>query len=305
VILQPDNKNGIGLDVRIIIYAMSVAVVTDSVACLPFELAEKWNIKVVPMEITHNGRSYRDGIDLTPDHFYELLASSSRLPTTSAPSPAEYLRIFKELVSENKEVLVICPFHKLTHVYESATVAAGMLKEEIPGSRVEVIDSGTAAGAQGFVVLDAARAAQEGSSLAEVLNVARETMKKVHVIVFFDTLYYIAKSGRVPYLVSWAGSLLQMKPLVEVKPLGGGVVPAGAVRTRQRAIERLLQIIQERLSKTFARIVVQHTGCIEDAEIFMQRIKDVISCSEIYIQDFTPVMGLHTGPGLLGISYCS
>ncbi len=283
---------------------MNVAIVTDSVACLPVELAEKWNIRVIPLEITYNGISYRDGVDMTPDRFYELLANSSILPTTSAPSPYEYLKIFKELVSDNNEVLVISPFRKLTHVYESATIAARMLKEEIPESCVEVIDSGTAASAQGFVVLDAAKAARESNSLEKAVNAARDTMKKVHVVVFFDTLYYIARSGRVPYLISWAGSLLQMKPIVEVKPLGGGVVPVGAVRTRQRAKERLLQIIQERLSKTFARIVVQHTGCRNEAEMLMERIKDLIKCSEVYIQDFTPVMGLHTGPGLLGISYC-
>ena len=282
---------------------MSVSIVTDSVACLPDDTVSKYDISVVPMEIVYNGRVYKDGVDMSPREFYEVLNKASVLPTTTAPSPRAYLDTYEKLLHEGNEILVICPSSKLTHVFASARLAADMFKERAPGAAIEVLDSGTAAGAQGFVVTDAAGAAEDGENLAGVTRVANEVMKAVHVVVFFDTIEYLARSGRLPYILAWANSLLKIKPIVELLPLGKGVVPVDRVRTRERALKRVMEILEQRAQGLRVRVVVQHTNALTEAQALASLVKSRLDCDEVGIQDFTPVMGVHTGPGLVGISY--
>jgi DegV family protein with EDD domain len=282
---------------------MSVSIVTDSVACLPDDVAGKYGISVVPMEIIYDGKVYQDGIDMSPREFYELLSKASVLPTTTAPSPSAYMNTYERLLGKGREILVICPSSKLTHVFASARLAADMFKERNPGVRIEVLDSGTAAGAQGFVVTDVAKAAMAGENLAGVTRLANEAMKDVHVVVFFDTIEYLARSGRVPYILAWANSLLKIKPIVELLPLGKGVAPIGRVRTREKGLKRVMEILEKRADGVKVRVAVQHTNALTEAVELSMLVKSRIDCDEVGIQDFTPVMGVHTGPGLLGVSY--
>ena len=211
---------------------MSVAIITDTVACLPADVAGRLDIRVIPLQVIHKGVTYLDGVDMTADRFFEILATSEELPTTSAPVPEAYVALYEELIESGKEILVICPSYRLTHVFESANIAAGLVREKRPGAVISVIDSGTAAGAQGFVACEAARAAQAGASMAEVIAVASNIMQRAIVIVFLDTLNYLVKGGRVPYIFGWANALLNIKPIIELKPLNQGVVPLARVRTR-------------------------------------------------------------------------
>lgn len=244
---------------------MPVSIVTDSVACLPDDIVRKYGISVVPMEIIYNGRIHKDGVDMSPREFYNLLNKASVLPTTSAPSPKAYMDTYEKLLRDGREILVICPSSKLTHVFASARLAADMLKERSPWAAIEVLDSGTAAGAQGFVARDAAIAAAGGEKLAGVTRLAKEAMKAVHVVVFFDTVEYLARSGRVPYILAWANSLLKIKPIVELLPLGKGVVPLGRVRTREKALRRIMEILEQRAQGVKVRVAVQHTNALIEA----------------------------------------
>lgn len=283
---------------------MPVSVVTDTVACLPGEIVDKYRVTVVPLEIIYKGRVYKDGIDMTPSEFYEILKTASALPTTSAPAPQTYLDVYEKLVAQGNEVLIICPSTKLTRCYESAVLAMKMLHEKIPGAPVEVLDSGTAAGAQGFVVMDAAdEALRNSKNLADVSRIAKMTMQRVHVLVFLDTIEYLAKGGRVPYILAWFNSLLKIKPVVELMPLGKGVIPVSRARTRQKALQRVIDILKERTRGRKARIMVQHTNAIEEAESLAEEVKSLFNGTDILIQDFTPVMGVHTGPGLVGVAF--
>lgn len=283
---------------------MPVKVVTDTVACLPEDIADRYGVSIVPMEIAYRGNVYRDGVDMEPSKFYEILKASSVLPTTSAPPPQAYLDVFEKLVNEGNEILTICPSIKLTHCYESATLAVKMLQEKIPGAPVEVLDSGTAAGAQGFVVMDAAaEALRADKSLAEVIKAANKTMQHVHVVVFLDTIEYLARGGRVPYILAWFNSLLQIKPIIELLPMGKGVQPLSRARTRTKALQRLVEILKARPGIMNARVIVQHTNALAEAQALAQAIKPILKNGDIMIRDFTPVMGVHTGPGLVGVSY--
>lgn len=283
----------------------SVAIVTDSAACLPKELVEQYGIEVVPMEFIHEGQTYRDGIDITPARLYELLPESKRLPTTSAPSPDTYFETFKKVAQKTRNILVITPATRFTHAFDSAKAAAKMSRDKIPTVTVEVLDCGTAAGAQGFVVLAAARAALHDKEPSSSLQAARNLMPQVRLIAFMDTLDYLAKGGRVPRAVAWANSLLKIKPIFELLPSGRGATPLGRVRIRPNAIDRLIGILRERSQNNPVHAIIMHTNVPREAEELKQRIASQFECVEIYVTDFTPVMGLHTGPGLLGIAFYS
>jgi DegV family protein with EDD domain len=280
-----------------------VAIVTDSSACLPEELISKYGIEIVPMEFIYESKVYRDGIDITPADFYELIRRAERLPTTSAPSPGTYFELFKKVAERTKNILVVTPSAKLSHTFESAKVGAAMGQGKLNDIAIEVLDSGTAAGSQGFVALAAARTAALGESLAQVFASARSLMPKVSLIAFIDTLHYLAKGGRVPQVAAWASSLLNIKPIFELLPSSRGVSSLERVRTRPRAIKRLVELLKERTGRKPAHCIVMHTNVLDEAEGLKERMASELDCAEMYIEDFTPVMGVHTGPGLLGVAF--
>jgi DegV family protein with EDD domain len=285
------------------IYRENVVVVTDSTVCLPPGLLEQYNIEIVPMEFIHRGKVYRDGVDMSPAEFYKLLATSDKLPTTSAPSPGTYFEVFKKVAHKAKAILVITLSKKFSHAYDSAKSAAEISKEKLKNTTIEVLDCGTAAAAQGFVVLAAAKSAALGNNLADVVESARKLMPMVHLVAFIDTLHYLAKGGRVPHVAAWASALLKIKPVIELLPLSGGAVPLDKVRTRVKATERLVELLRERTDRKPMHAIVLHTNDLLDAKDLEKRIVAEFNCHEIYVRDFSPVMGVHTGPGLLGIAF--
>ncbi len=282
---------------------IDVAIVTDSTICLPPELVARYGIEIVPMEVIHQGKVYRDGVDMSPAEFYRLLSRSDKLPTTSAPSVGTYFEVFKKVAQKARAILVIAPSAKFSHAFDSAKAAAEMSKEKLQNVAIEVLDCGTAAGAQGFVVLEAARAASLGESLSRVLEKACKIMPKVRLVAFIDTLQYLAKGGRVPQVAAWASALLKIKPLFELMPLSGGATPLDRVRTRVRAIKRLMEIVRKRTDRKPMHAIVLHTNALSEAENLKERIASEFNCVEVYVRDFTPVMGVHIGPGLLGIAF--
>jgi DegV family protein with EDD domain len=284
---------------------MPVSIITDSVACLPGSLVEKLGITVIPLEIIHRGKVYRDGVDMSPSEFYKLLEESDVLPTTTAPTPLMYSDVFEKKLALGKEVLVICPSTRLTHVFTSASLAADMVREKSPDAPIRIIDSGTAAGAEGLVVLDAAAfASSAGVSLMDVENRVQKVMREVHLLAYIDTIDYLAKSGRVPYILAWANSLLKIKPVIELLPSGKGVVPLGRSASSKHAVNKMIEIIKKRTNGLSLRVIVHHTNAPADAELMAESIVNKLDCDKLYIQDFTPVMGVHTGPGLVGVAYC-
>ena len=280
-----------------------VAVVTDSVACLPRELVEQYSLRIVPIELTINGSVYRDEVDITPAELYSQLPELKSLPTTSAPSPGAYLETFEALAEETNTILCITISAKLTTVINSARLAIEQAKEVYPQLTIDLLDSRTAAGAQGFVALAAARAAKEGKDLPQVTEAARNVMPRVHVLGILDTLYYLAKGGRIPKAAFWAASFFNIKPVFQVLPLSGEASLATRARSKPKAIECLLKIMRQRSGTDRLHVIVMHTNALEEAEGLKERISSEFNCVEIYIKDYTPVMGIHTGPGLLGTAF--
>ncbi|MBI2847189.1 MAG: DegV family protein [Chloroflexi bacterium] len=281
-----------------------IAIVTDSTACIPKELVDELGIWVVPINIEYQGVIYRDGIDLLPGDFYKLLEKVEKAPHTSPASPGAYLEVYKEASKNAEAILCITLLSRLSAMYDAARLATEMAQGLLPDTEIRVLDSRTATMAQGFVVLAAARAAAQGKSLEEVTQAAEELKPKVQVLAFLDTLNYLAKSGRIPKAGAWAASLLHMKPVISLA--NGEISLVTAVRSRQSGMNRLMELIEERTErKGPLHIAVIHAGAPQEAERLKERIKSQFQCSELLVTEFTPVMGVYTGPGLLGLAFYS
>src|SRR3972149_3166611 len=212
----------------------NVAIVTDSVADLPPQIAEELGITVVPLVVRFGTDLYRDGLDLSPDQFYERLRTSKALPATSVPPPAAFADAYDRLAERTNEIVVISLTAKLSATYQVALQAVGLMKQQC---HVEVLDSQWAVMAQGFITIAAARAAQAGASLHKVLDVARHTMRRVDMRAAFDSLEYLERGGRIGKAQAFLGSLLKVNPIIGLKD--GEVHPYARERSRAKAIDHL------------------------------------------------------------------
>jgi len=271
---------------------VNVKIVTDSVADLPEDILKKLDITTIPLLLRFGEEEFRDGIDITPDEFYEKLKNSSIFPTTAVPSPAVYSEVYDRLAEETDSIVFVTLSAKLSGTYEVARQAVNLMKKKC---RVEVIDSQWATMAEGFIVMKAAAAAQEGASLEEVREVVRDNISRVDFLCTFDTLEYLKRGGRIGAARAFLGSMLKINPLITLRD--GVVMPAGKTRSRAKAIERIFDF-----AKSYSRIeeiAVENTACAEEAEALVERLKDIVPGKEIYTSRMTPVIGAHTGPGLL------
>ena len=271
---------------------MTVKIITDSVADLPPKVAQELGITIVPLNVRFGTEVYRDGIDLTAEQFYEKLKYSGVMPVTSVPSPGAFAEAYDKLAEEADEILAIILTAKLSGTYEVALQSIGLMKKK---RRVEVIDSKLAVMAQGFVVMKAARAAQAGANLDEVVGVARKAIPRADLLATFDTLEYLRRGGRIGRAQAFLGSMLKVNPLITLKD--GIVEPAGRTRSRAQATERLYSF-----ATSYAyveEIAVEDTACPDEAEALVERLSGKFPRERIYRSKMTPVIGTHTGPGLL------
>jgi DegV family protein with EDD domain len=280
-----------------------IAVITDSVACLPREMAEQNDILIVPAgNIYHEGKSYRDWIDLTYAEAYNILETAPDEFFTGPTTPGEFLDIFRELAGRYPSIIYISLSSKFSTVPNAARVAAGMAKQEMPELKIEVFDSATATGAQGFIALAAARAVKAGKSLEEVLKVASEVRKRVDLFYVLDTVAHVHRTGRVPRSLAVLGSKLRVKPLVTVR--NGAALILGLVRNRERAIDSLLRVARKEIKDRPVHIAILHARAASEAEILKQRISEQLNCVELWVGEFSPLMVYATGKGIIGVAFC-
>lgn len=280
-----------------------VAIVTDSTCCLPPELVEKYSVSVVPISILHEGRSYRDGVDILPSEVYQIMRRKDNLPTTSTPSTGDFLSIYCQLSQKAEGILCVTLTGLQSKTFEAALLAKERAKEIIPDTPIEVIDSRAVAGALGFVVLEAARTAGDGAGLGDVADTARTMIPRVTHLAMVDTLYYLARTGRIGRAAAWAGSVLDMKPLVEHSTAVGETTPLARPRTRAKAVRRLLEVMAERVGSSTVHVIAHHADELEAGEQLKAEIGERFNCAELYLTEFTPAMGVHAGPGMLGASF--
>ena len=273
----------------------NVAIVTDSVADLPPQVAEELGITVVPLVVRFDIDLYRDGLDISPDQFYARLRTSKVLPATSVPPPAAFADAYDKLAGKTNEIVVISLTSKLSATYQVALQAIGLMKKRC---RVEVLDSQWAVMAQGFITIAAAKAAQAGASLAEVLDVARHTMHRVDMHAAFDTLEYLERGGRIGKAQAFLGSLLKVNPIIGLKD--GEVYPCARERSRAKAIDHLYNF-----AASFGNVeglAVEYATDLAEANKLVQRLHSKYPQVPIYLSRTSPVIGTHTGPSLIVVS---
>lgn len=271
---------------------MPVKVVTDSVADLPPQVVQELGITVVPLHVRFGEEVYRDGIDLTTEQFYHKLAHSKILPVTSVPSPGSFAEAYDKLAEETDEILAIILTSKLSGTYEVALQSVGLMKRKC---RVEVVDSQWAVMAEGFIVMEAAQAAQDGASLDEILDLTQRNIKRVGILAAFDTLEYLKRGGRIGKAGALMGSILNINPIISLRD--GVVEPAGRTRSRAKAVERLYNF-----ATSFANIdaiAVEDGAYPEDGDMLVERLRSKFPTKPVYRSKTTPVISTHTGPGVL------
>jgi len=281
--------------------ANKVAIVTDSLACLTRELVEEYEIGVVPLNVHFEGKVYKDWVDITPSQSYELFLKNPDSWGSSAPSPADFLKVYREASQQTRDVLCVTISAKLSATYDIAQVAKERAGAELPGIAIEVLDSQTTTAAEGFVALAAARAAAEGKNLAEVAKAAEEMRDKVRFFAFLDTVRHVYRSGRIPKIASQAGSILHIKPILTSS--SGLVHFAGVARNKKSGVERLLKIMRNKVGLRPVHVAVMHAYALDEGERLKERISSEFHCAELWLTEFSPVMGYACGTGTLGIAF--
>ena len=280
-----------------------VTIVTDSTCCLPIELVKKYDIGLVPLYIVYQGKSYRDGVDISPGEVYKIMRKKKDLPTTSTPPVGDFLDAYRKASQKADSILCITLTGLQSKVFEAAIIARDQARDILPKTTIEVLDSRAVAGALGFVALEAGRAAERGADLTQVGNIARNTMAKVCLLAMVDTLYYLARTGRIARAAAWAGSLLDLKPVLEHIPAIGETMPVARPRTKVKALELMSKLMAEKVGQSAVHAIVHHADELEEGKKLKAEIGARFKCAELYLTEFTPAMGIHAGTGVLAISF--
>ena len=281
--------------------ANKVAVVTDSIACLDSNKAIQNGISVVPAVFSSQGKVYRDWVDLTPTEAYEIFLKDPDSFNTSPPSVSDYLSVFQKLAQEGKDIFCVTITSRLSAMYDVARTAAGQVMEEFPSVSIEVFDSETTTAAEGFVALEAARSAGQNKTLDEVAHAARGIKNKVNFFILLDTIRHVYRSGRIPKIASTIGSKINVKPILT---MSSGVMKfAGVARNKERGLERLLELFENKVAENPVHVAVMHAYAPDDARRLEGMISTRFNCVELWTTEFSPVMGYVCGTGTVGFAF--
>ena len=274
---------------------MTVKIVTDSTSDLTPGIANALGITVVPAYVHFGTDAYRDGIDLTADDFYRKLAQSKTFPITSAPAPGTFAEVYDRLAEQTDEILAIVISSKYSAMYEAAVQGKELRKSK---ARLEVIDSLWAFGGLGLIAISAAKAAQAGASLDEVIDVARSSMRRVDLRIAFDTLEYLKRGGRIGTAQAFLGSVLRVHPILTIKD--GYTEAVTRERTRTRAIEHLYNFVMG--FSDIEEMAIEDATTPDEAEMLAERLSTKFPRERIYRTKVSPVVGAHVGPHVLAVS---
>ena len=275
-----------------------IAVITDTDSSLPPEIAERYGIQLVPITIHFDDKSYTSGLDIDDRLLFKLVDQYNKLPTTSAPSPSAYSLIYENAFSQGAETIVtVCVSGKVSSTYDSALSAA----QNFPGRDITVIDSQNLSMAQGFMAIAAAEAAQNGADKAAVLSTVASIGRRLQLYAVLSTLKYLALSGRVGKFVAGMADTFDIKPILTMDE--GKLVLLERVRTRNKAIQRVLELLHQSLDgKAIERMAILHINDQARARDFQKQLCAEFSCPDsILTVEFTPGLSVHAGSGVVGV----
>ena len=271
---------------------MKVQVVTDSTSDISKDLANELDIRVVPIYVRFGDKIYRDGIDIQSDGFYSMLASSSVHPATSQPNPEDFTSVYSEYCNKSEGIVSIHISSKISGTYNSAVIAKKTLESHCP---IEIIDSKFNSAGLGLVVTAAARLARDGATLSEVINEANMAVSQVSMFGMFETMKYLARSGRVNKSIAVASRFISVMPLLTFHD--GEIVRAGFVRTINKGIDKIYEFVKSNIPIVELNIV--HSKVVDRAERLKKYLSEFIAEEKISITELGASLGVHGGPGVL------
>ena len=279
-----------------------VKVVTDSCASIPNRLVQQLDIEVVPYYMHRGVETLRDLVDVTREEFFAWLPKADHIPKTANPSPGDYLEAFSKAAEKAKEIVTVTMTSKGSGAYQSAMAATEMAREVMPDLKIEVVDTLQVAMVHGWAAIEAARKGLEGLSLKEVTDTARRVASRGMMIQTADTLRYLYLGGRIGRAQHLVGSVLNIKPLISMED--GVIVALGQTRSRAKAYLRMAELMRQRIAPE-ARIkaAFTHAAAREEAERLRDLICQRFDCAETLIAELSPVLGVHTGPGTVGVCF--
>ncbi len=281
---------------------MSVKIITDSSAHLSQAAREQFDITVVPLHVFFGEKDYRDEVDLPNKQFYELLPNASDHPKTSQPSAGEFIQVYQPLIEAGREIVSVHLSAKLSGTYASACAAKehleGQFKKALP---INVVDTLNVSMGLGLLVIAAAQAAQAGKSPQDIVATLNALIPKLNLIFVLDTLEYLKRGGRIGGARAMLGSLLNVKPMLEV--VNGQVEPLEQPRSRAKALKRAVEIMAERTAGKPVHVAVLHAQAPEDAATVEQEVRSKFKCREFYLAEIGPAIGVHVGPNALGLAF--
>ena len=273
---------------------MTVKIVADSTSDLTTDIARELGVTVVPLYVHFGAETYRDSVDLTTEDFYQKLEQSKTLPTTSAPGPGTFAEVYDKLAEEADEILAIIISSKYSATYEAALEGKELRKSN---ARLEIIDSLFAVAGLELVVISAAKAAQAGASLDEVIDVAHNSMRRVDLRMAFDTLEYLKRGGRIGTAQAFLGSMLKVNPILTIRD--GYTEAITRARSRAKAIDYLYEFAMS--FPHIEEMVIEDATTLDKAEMLADRLSARFPRERIYRSKVSPVVGTHVGPHVLAV----
>ena len=274
-----------------------IAILTDSTANLPVEWVKQYNILVIPLKIHWGNETLLDGVDITPNEFYTRLSHSKSLPTTSQPSIQDFLQAFERLAEGADGIVVPLISSGISGTVASAQAAARQFTR-VP---VEIIDTHITSMGQVLIILAAARAAEQGKSLEDVRRAADEVVKRLRVFFAVDTLEFLHRGGRINGASRYLGTALDVKPILFFNS-EGKIDALERVRTKRKAMQRLITLAEQQANGHPVHVGIVHTNVPQAAQEFRDEVEKRLNCKEIFTIEFSPVIGVHVGPGTIGIA---
>jgi len=272
---------------------LTTAIVTDSTSDIPREILDDFNIYHIPVDLTIDNKTYRDGFDLSRNDFYRKLPELKQVPTTGAPSSGRFQQLYTTIFDQGfTEIISLHASSLLSGIYNAARLAALQFSQSI-----QVIDSEQLSMGLGFQVIQAAGCARKGLPTDQILQEIKSILERVHVFAMLDTFEYIHRSGRVTWTKARIGSILQIKPILELT--GGKVINCGSARTRKKGIRQLAEVLQG--LGTIKNLAVLHTNAANDGQRFIDQYSPTEVTSPLLV-NVTTIIGTHVGPNGLGFA---
>ena len=274
---------------------MTVKIVTDSLSDITSDIAEGLGITIVPLTVFFGKEAFLDRVTITTDEFYDRLVHGNIWPTTTQPPPGDFVNVYNRLAKETDEILVVTLSSKISGTYQSALNAKGLVPKKC---RIEIIDSLTVAMGLGLIVIAAAKAAQTGASLDGLANLVRKAMSRSHITIYFDTLKYLAKGGRIGKAKGLLGSMLSIKPILTVKE--GEMHPVTRLRSQAAGMDYLYNFVAG--FSNIEALAVEHTTTPDEADKLAARLGSLFPKERTHRSTVSPVLGTHGGPGAIAVT---